>query len=203
MSGNDCDSPDCGCDSGNLARRGFLKLSGLAAAGLAFSGLPPMAGPFTQDDFDRLVPADKKLRPEWVRALFERGTKTVYSWPESRLIGMPIGGICAGQLYLGGDGKLWHWDIFNKVVRTSSGHYAKPPQPASPVDQGFAVRVAAAGKPDVRALDHTGWSDISFNGEYPIGFVEYREPESPLTVSLEAFSPSSLSTRTTRGCLRR
>ncbi|MBE3063743.1 MAG: hypothetical protein IMZ69_01840 [Spirochaetes bacterium] len=189
LSLTDCESPDCGCESNGLARRGFLKLSGLAATGLAFSGLPAMAGPFTQEDFDKLVPADKKLRPEWVKSLFERGTKTTYYWPESRLIGMPVGGICAGQLYLGGDGKLWHWDIFNQVVRTSSAHYAKPPQPSSPVDQGFALRMTAAGRSDVRPLDHTGWTDISFNGEYPIGFVEYRDPESPVRVSLEAFSP--------------
>jgi uncharacterized protein (DUF608 family) len=164
-------------------------MSGLAAASLALSKLPVMAGPFTKDDFEKLVPADKKLSPDWVKSLFERGFRTKYHWPESQLIGLPIGGICCGQLYLGGDGKLWHWDIFNRVVGTGDGHYAHPPKPASPLDQGFALRIAQAGKSQVRALDNTGWGEVEFIGEYPIGLVEYRDPASPVSVSLQAFSP--------------
>ncbi|MBI4325049.1 MAG: hypothetical protein HY674_07265 [Chloroflexi bacterium] len=135
------------------------------------------------------MPVDKKLHPDWLKSLFERGARTVYRWPESEKIGMPIGGICAGQLYLGGDGKLWHWDIFNQVTGTNDAHYAHPPKPASPLSQSFALRVSAGGKTQVRALDHTGWSEVTFNGEYPIGFVEYRDSESPVSVALEAFSP--------------
>ena len=99
-----------------MGRRDFLRLGGLAATGWALSRLPAMAGPFTRADFGRLVPADKKLSPEWVKSLFARGQRTVYRGPELEKIGMPIGGLCAGQLYLGGDGRLWHWDIFNQHI---------------------------------------------------------------------------------------
>ena len=169
----------------SLNRRSFLKTSAFAAAGLTFTRLPVMAGPFTREDFDHLVPADKKLSPEWVKSLTARGERTVYRGAELKTIGMPVGGIACGQLYLGGDGKLWHWDIFNRHIGTGDGHYAKPPKPSSPLEQGFALRVTHGGKTQVRPLDRTGWKDISFIGEYPIGFVEYRDAEVPVTVSLE------------------
>jgi len=172
-----------------MARRDFIKLGGLAAAGLAFSKLPVMAGPFTKKDFERLVPADKRLDPAWVKSLFDRGTKTLYRWPQSERIGMPVGGVCCGQVYLGGDGRLWHWDIFNRHIGTGAEHYADPMSPASPLDQGFAVRVAAGGSSQVRPLDRTGWPEVSFNGEYPIACVEYRDVDCPVVVRLEAFSP--------------
>ena len=185
-----CASPACGCRA-VLDRRSFLKLSGLAVGALAFTNLPAIAGPFTRQDFERLVPADKKLKPEWVKSLFARGKPTVYRWPESRLIGMPVGGICAGHVYLGGDGQLWHWDIFNTHIHsgTSGSHYAKQMEPASPFAQGFALRIRQGAREQTRALDHTGWREVTFNGEYPIGHVEYRDADSPVAVSLEAFSP--------------
>jgi uncharacterized protein (DUF608 family) len=175
--------------AGRLPRRDFLKLGGLAAASLAWTELPAIAGPFTRKDFEKLVPADKKLDPAWVESLFARGTPEVYRGAALEKIGMPIGGICAGQVYLGGDGRLWHWDIFNQHVGTGAEHYAKPMPVKSPLDQGFALLLASGGQTQVRALDRTGWSDISFNGEYPLAFVEYRDPAAPVTVSLEAFSP--------------
>jgi uncharacterized protein (DUF608 family) len=173
----------------DLGRRDFLKLTSAGAALAAFVPWQTMAGPFTREDFDKLVPADKKLHPDWVESLFERGTRTVYRGAELENIGMPIGGLCAGQLYLGGDGKLWHWDIFNQHVGTGAEHYARPMAAGSPLDQGFAIQVTSAGQTQSRPLDRTGWTDISFIGEYPVGFVEYRDPEMPVTVSLEAFSP--------------
>jgi hypothetical protein len=171
------------------SRRSFLKTSSLTAAGLAFLRWPVMAGPFTREDFDRLVPADKKLRPEWVKSLFARGDRTVYRGGDLEPIGMPIGGICAGQLYLGGDGKLWHWDIFNRRYATGAEHYAKPLKPSAPLDQGFALRVTEAGTSRVWALDRAHWREVSFTGEYPIGYVDYRDPDAPASVRLEAFSP--------------
>ena len=106
-----------------------------------------------------------------------------------RFIGLPIGGLCSGQLYLSGDGKLWHWDIFNQRISTGADHYAHPLKPSSPLDQGFALRLTADGKADLRALDATHWREVTFNGEYPRGRIHYADPDCPLTVDLEAFSP--------------
>ena len=171
-----------------LTRRDAVKLIGFGAAALV-ARRPLMAGPFEPADFDRLVPADKKLDPEWVKSLFARGTREIYRGSELEKIGMPIGGIGAGQLYLGGDGRLWHWDIFNQFVRTDGKHYAEPPRPASPLEQGFGIRIRIGDRTEVRTLDRAGFPDITFCGEYPIGYVEFRDPALPVTVSLEAFSP--------------
>ena len=176
-----------------VARRDFLRLLGMGGVGItAFRPWEmAMAGPFTRADFESLVPADKKLSPEWVKSLFARGVPTIYtkSRDELRFIGMPVGGLCAGQLYLGGDGKLWHWDIFNQKISTGAGHYAKPMKPSSPLQQGFTLRVTTAGMEQERALDQTHWSEISFTGEYPIGKVGYADADCPVTVAMEAFSP--------------
>ena len=166
-------------------RRNFLKLAGGGSLAFLTSRMPLMAGPFAPGDFDKLVPADKKLSPEWLKSLFERGTPQVYRGKDLERIGMPVGGLCSGQLYLGGDGRLWHWDIFNQHAGTSADHYAKPVTPSSPLEQGFSLRVGGVTK----ALDQSGFKDVSFRGEYPLGTVQYREAELPLEVQLEAFSP--------------
>src|SRR6266568_3722528 len=188
-----CSNSRCVCSTAasrsGWDRREFLKLIGLGAGALAVQPWQAMAGPFTREDFDRLVPADKKLQPDWIKSLTERGEREVYRGSDLDKIGMPIGGLCAGQLYLGGDGKLWHWDIFNKHIGTGAEHYANPMHPASPLDQGFALMISEGSQTQIRSLDRSGWSDISFSGEYPIGFVEYRDAACPVTVSLEAFSP--------------
>jgi uncharacterized protein (DUF608 family) len=154
---------------------------------------PVMAGPFLVDDFENLVPADKKLSETWVRSLFERGVADWYSGEDLKHIGMPVGGICCGHVYLGGDGRLWHWDIFNQGIRTGyrGPHYAEPMAMDTGIDLGFTIRTRSGGKDMVRLLDKTGFPNIRFRGAYPIGFVEYGDDGFPLEVSLEAFSPFS------------
>lgn len=186
MSDCDCHGPDC-CAAPN--RRQFLAMMGMGAAAAMAAGTPAAGEAAAPPDLEKLVPADKGLKPEWIASLTARGRPAVYRGEDLRYIGMPVGGLCAGQLYLGGDGKLWHWDIFNQHFRTGAGHYAKPMEPASPLDQGFAIRIRAGGKTHVRALDRTGFPDIAFRGEYPIGYVEYRDLGLPVSISLEAFSP--------------
>ena len=166
-------------------RRRFLKLSASFAMSLAYSRLSAKDDPLLGEDFEHLVPANKGLDPAWMRSLFERGAPEVLRGGELRYVGMPVGGIGAGHLYLGGDGKLWHWDVLNRYTFTGDSHYAEPIEPSSPFRQGFSLLID--GQP--RALDRTGFADIAFRGEYPIGKVTYADSACPLNVELEAFSP--------------
>ena len=177
LSHGDCSVCCCGCGS---SRREFLQVVGLgAAASLAGTDAArAMAGPFDASDFARLVPPDKKLDPAWVKSLFDRGeSRRSITATSLATIGMPIGGICAGQLYLGGDGKLWHWDIFNR----RRAHERGPLRASDAARSRRWTRGSRCGsrpddKTEVRTLDRAGFSDIRFRGEYPIGFVEYRDP---------------------------
>ena len=71
------------CNPG-LDRRDFLRLAGVGSLGL-YAGLPIMGGPFEASDFQDLVLADKKLSPEWVKSLFERGTPQIYKGEELKV----------------------------------------------------------------------------------------------------------------------
>ena len=193
-----CDSPGCGCGPKpvSIGRRDFLAVTGLGAASVLLPGLPAVAGPFEGKDFEALVPSDKKLSPAWIRSLTEHGQPERYRGDELNWVGMPVGGIACGQLYLGGDGRLWYWDIFTSTTTTdyeakiwAGPHYEHPLNPKPVVNQGFAIRVKQGEKSIVRALDHRGFKDITFRGEYPIGRVSYRDEALPLEVNLEAFSP--------------
>ena len=145
--------------------------------------------------------------------MFERGKPKTYEGEALMRIGMPVGGVCAGLVYLGGDGKLWYWDIFNRYLSGvqprqiqykgrswhglpqglgawQGGNYIDPitTQPC-PFEQGFALKVSAGGTTQVRTLDRKGWKHVSFTGTYPVGTIRYSDPDCPVKVTLEAYSP--------------
>ncbi len=172
------------------SRRDFLATGGVLATVALMAPHRLLASAAGSSAFEKLIPPDKHLDPAWVDSLFARGTPRVYSGSELEFIGMPVSGLCSGHLYLGGDGKLWLWDIFNIYRYTSDVEYKDPIKPFSPVDQGFALRVSEpGGQARIWTLDAKGFSSVTFRGEYPIGRVEYRDAACPLAVGLEAFSP--------------
>jgi len=168
-----------------ILRRNFLRSFGVLAGGLSISRWPVMAGPFNATDLNQAVPFDKKLNQSWVNSLYERGLPTIYKGEELNCIGMPVGGICTGQVYLGGDGKLWRWDIFNKKHSTGDHNYAYPPLPDYPLEQSFSVSVGDKTWP----IDRKGFTNVTFKGQYPIGEVTYQDDRIPIEIKLEAFSP--------------
>jgi len=156
-------------------------------------------------DSSHHVPADKHLSAAWREALWLK-TPKVYRGRELETIGMPCGGIAAGQLCVRGDGTLADWWIANDAYNTGYGkdslmnfRTALGPwkvcyqtfTPASYISQGFSVTVRQNGHSIHRNLDKKDFDDIGFTGEYPIATITYaskREPL-PIAVSLDVFSP--------------
>jgi len=203
-----------------MNRRPFLKLSTFAAVGLSFRGLPAFAA---SDDasaklYAKFVPADKGLAADWLASLTERGHKLDdairRTKPEGDLdvIGMTVGGIGCGTVYLSGDGRLWVWDIFNqhhegvvantapipeglgniqthKAIRERDGaNFINPPRVGdhlNGVDAGFTLTVDGADF----SMDAAGWDDVTFTGRWPVGIVDYFSNKTPLKARLEAYSP--------------
>ncbi|MFZ5831079.1 MAG: GH116 family glycosyl hydrolase [Planctomycetota bacterium] len=187
-----CCTPASGCCSGEMPRRTFIQMAGLAASATVASRAKAIAGPFDkQDTSGHTVPADKKLSPDWIAGLFAKGHRTWYQGKDLETIGMPIGGVCAGQLYLAGDGTLACWQLSNERHMTGYGakNYQVGLKPEPGLSQGFALRVETEGKVLARTLDCEGFPGVRFCGEYPIGFVEYEDADFPVAASLEAFSP--------------
>ena len=173
------------------SRRAFLRTSSAGAALLALNPLHGAFSPYASaEDVSRFVPLEAKFPAAWMQSLFLRGEPEHYakSRGEMKYIGMPVGGLCAGQLYLGGDGRLWHWDIFNQYIYTpdrNGCHYSNQMTVESPIEQRFTLQLGDR----TIALDQAGVEEVNFRGEYPIGVVDYIDAKLPLGVKLEAFSP--------------
>lgn len=196
-----------------MQRRKFLHSSGLLTAGFLTARLPLIAGPFNKEEFfNPNFPVDKKLDREWVNSLYKRGEATKYlkSKNELRYIGMPVGGICCGTVYLGGDGRLWLWDIFNqnqlgavnKVIpiklegsnspeinNVHGSLYLEPATGLNPLQQGFAVGIERNNSKVVKRLHSDDWDEVIFEATYPVATITYIDKTLPLQVILHAFSP--------------
>ncbi|TAM94861.1 MAG: hypothetical protein EPN39_16400 [Chitinophagaceae bacterium] len=197
---------------GGFGRRTFLKGMGTLAAGIYTARFPVAASPFLKGEpAHRGIPENKNLNIQWIESLSARGEPTTYlkSRNELRFIGMPVGGIMTGTLYLGGDGRLWLWDIFNKnqegidpkqiiweptgrEIRSRDGSaYLEPPPSLAKeaIEQGFAVKISCDGKEYIRRLREADWDEISFKGQYPIATIEYTDSDLLFSVVMEAYSP--------------
>ncbi|CAA6677549.1 MULTISPECIES: GH116 family glycosyl-hydrolase [unclassified Lentimonas] len=171
-----------------VGRRDFLKASGLTAAMLMASRINVMAGPFNAADFDKIIPADKKLSADWIKSLYARGKPMTVQVGKVDYIGMPINGIGTGQVYLSGDGQLWYWNLTagkDKKHNPKGDRYMKPDAVKAPEGQGFALQVNGKTYP----LNSKGFSDVTFTNQYPMALVDYADAACPVNVQLEAYTP--------------
>jgi uncharacterized protein (DUF608 family) len=192
-----------------IGRRSFLKQTGVITAGM-------LMVPWSKE-FVAYAAADpilvKKLDRKWIDSLYQRGNPTTYlkSKNELQYIGMPVGGIGCGTVYLGGDGRLWLWDVFNKnqtgviyknvkwhekiqfnfdFLRPFDGaNYVEPVKDVRPLEQGFAVRIEHNGKTIIKKMREDDWDEIAFEATYPMATVRYIDKSLPIEIMLRAYSP--------------
>ena len=195
-----------------MQRRFFLKTSGIFAAGMYANRARAIAGPFLPGELVHNIPVDKKLDPQWVKSLFQRGSVSKYfkSKNELNFIGMPVGGINTGTVYLGGDGRLWLWDIFNsqqegidpksvdwgtelhvgKKVRSRDGSaYVQPARDIRPMEQGFAFKIQVGKQTYLKKMIADDWDEIVFEATYPMASIRYISKELPVEITANVYSP--------------
>ncbi len=92
-----------------------LSIADSAASQTAAPSRNPME---TAELYRKMVPAEKKLDPDWTASLTERGhpldaaIRGSKAEDSLKYIGMPVGGIACGTLVIDGAGQLYAWDIF-------------------------------------------------------------------------------------------
>jgi len=201
--------------SEKMHRRSFIQQTGMGAAGLLTLQLPGWAksminlpAPFSSPVHN--IPVNKNLDPKWVKSLYERGAATTYlkSKNELQYIGMPAGGLHTGTVYLGGDGRLWLWGIYNdeqegidpktvlwndgsKEVKVRSRDGSAYVEPAIAnnkrvLEQGFAIRLNYGGKTIIKELKEEDWEEISFEATYPVATIKYTASTLPVDIVVKA-----------------
>ncbi len=142
------------------------------------------------------IPKDKRLDAAYVRSLMEKGTQRVYKGAELNTIGMPCGGIAAGQIYVRGDGTLAKWLLWDNGKDDGEWglkSYARAAvRPESPIPCTFTLTVTPKGGAAVAIpLDQTGYNAIEFIGEYPVARIKYvnTPKKSAVEATLTVFSP--------------
>lgn len=165
-----------------ISRRDLIKAGGAAMLASSFKGVAAQQKPMTG------------------KQLLKRGSPEVYTGDELQYIGMPIGGLFAGTVYLGGDGQLWNWDVFNvgrfgcverepvmymgeSLTAGGGANYVDPQHQRSPFDQRFSLISESAGGRQVR------FGKIEFRGEYPVSKIKYSDADEDVEMELVAFSP--------------
>jgi non-lysosomal glucosylceramidase len=207
-------------DQSKCDRRDFLKWGSAASLFVATSNYRAFGSETLRPEqlYAQYVPGDKGLDPEWVSSLQKRGHSLdeaiAYDMKKEvdpEVIGMTVGGVGCGTVYLSGDGQLWIWDIFNqhhegvvanprnelpdgmsahkqKFRERDGTNYIFPPRVSdhrNGVDAQFSILLSGKEIP----LNASGWEDVSFTGRWPVGMVAYHSSAIPLQVQLEAYSP--------------
>ena len=160
-----------------LSRREFMEKLALGTAALSLAG--GLASSAEGEEKACLTPP----KPLGGRT-YPLTPPRIYRGKNLEAVGMPIGGIGTGSIWLDGEGKLGIWQIFNNLS-----------EPRIP-DSFFAVRVRQpSGEAVTRVLQTKAEGtlrpveSLSYEGSYPIARLSFRDPDLPVQVTLETLNP--------------
>ena len=196
--------------SSALPRRKFIKQSSLTTALLSLNVASWAKDIFLNDGPVHNIPVNKNLDPAWIKSLYEKGKPTTYCKTKNELkyIGMPAGGLHAGTVYLGGDGRLWLWGIYNddregidpKTVLWNNGSkevkvqcrdgagYVEPAIAGNKrvLEQGFAIKINDGDTTIIKELKEDDWDEVLFEATYPLATIRYISKSLPVEVVVKA-----------------
>lgn len=161
---------------------------------------------YAQFSNDHKVSLDKGDISAFIGDINSRGPRKIYKGEDLKTIGMPCGGIMAGQLYVRGDGTLANWWIANNAYNTGYGIDSllnfttslgpwkvgyQTFEPFSYIDQGFKITINNGYLKKTKELSKKDFDNISFIGEYPIAFIDYdsRNDKLPIKITEAVYSP--------------
>jgi non-lysosomal glucosylceramidase len=176
-------------DSG---RRDFFKQAAGVIGTVQAAAWPTLASP---PKTGRVADDQKESNAVTSEITFPR----VFKGEALKMLAMPLGGVAAGSLALGGRGQLRDWEIFNRPNKGYSPDYAFPAiwaQSGSdkPVTRVLEARILPPyeGQDGLGSNNAPGLSRLAnaeFTGHYPLAHIRFTDPALPVDVELEAFSP--------------
>ncbi len=142
-------------------------------------------------------------------AALPRPTVRRHEGDDRRAVALPLGGVGAGHVALGGDGVLRQWQLHNLPNHAGELPQALFALRASSVEPPLDVRrilhsdpLPAPAQPAPNVDDHLpaarvdgsalGWPSVagtSFESAYPFARVRFDDAELPVTVELESHTP--------------
>ena len=117
-----------------------------------------------------------------------------YTGRQLAMLAFPLGGVGAGSIRLGGRGQLRDWEIFNQPDKGRSPAYAFASISCGKVARVLEARFlppyeGSSGLGSNNAPGLPRLAGATFTGEFPLARIDFEDPDLPVRVSLEAFTP--------------
>ena len=123
----------------------------------------------------------------------------IYSGEALRTIAFPVGGLGTGNITIGGRGEIREMEIFNRPAKgvhpelTFLAIWVKA-EGKSPVAKVlerklFPPYVAWMGIPRTQLPGLPRFDEVYFRGEFPLAWLEFKDKDVPLQITLETYNP--------------